>query len=166
MTKQGSVPLWSELPSHVQRDFREAGYESWYKGADETARLTLTNAYLKLRNLDLWQFADRPAQSPKDTTPGALVFWTDRPQALKDSLKEKDDFTPTWPTLSSDLRWDSREKVGSAQLHLKNFDQKNWPENWIQAHIDPIGLTWTPGHGNHIMKRRIGTKTCFLSISY
>ena len=71
MTKQNRVPQWHDLPAHVQDDFQNAGYESWYRLANETARLTLINSYLKLSNLDLWQFVDRPAQSPEQTTPGA-----------------------------------------------------------------------------------------------
>lgn len=103
--------------------------------------LTLINAYLKLKSRNLWKFVHRPAREPKHTEPGCLEFLTAKPEALRDNLLRRDDFTDPTPSLFvRNVNWESREKEADCQLHLKNL--KGWPENRIHAHIDPSGFVW------------------------
>ena len=140
------VPNWNQLPTYVQDDFRTAKFESWYKDPmnDDERRLTLINAYLKLRSLGLWEFVNGPRSSnPQDMEKkGALEFFTQNPNNFLFELTRRGDFAHPSTQNNDRDEWTSREQVDKYSLHLKHHG--GWNKEWIEAHIDPTGLSWNP----------------------
>lgn len=129
-----SVPRWDELPDYAQTELGAGGWDAeWFarQAAAPIMRLTVLNLYVKLKGLSLWQFVGKESESQ----PGCLHFLASALPELKATLRERDEFTD--PQDSPDS-WDSREKRGDGALHFKHFT--GWPEEKVQAHIDPHGL--------------------------
>lgn len=139
------APDWNQLPGHVQNDFNNAGFGNWYQEANNTARLTLINNYVKMREADLWQYVNGPASPPHETQSGALDFLTRDIDGFRSNLYGRNDFSdPTpLPILDSDKKLASREYASELSLHFKTF--QDWPENRIQVHIDQYGLVPSQG---------------------
>ena len=128
------VPQWAELPDYAQKELAACGYDAaWFAAQAEapTLRLTVLNLYVKLKGLSLWHVVGREAGSQ----PGCLHFLCPDVEALKETLRERAEFTNPQDEKTS---WDSRERRADGALHFKHFE--GWPEAQVQAHIDPRGL--------------------------
>jgi hypothetical protein len=88
------------------------------------------NCRAKLKTHGLLAFVGREEASPL----GTYHFHCTDPDAFRARLKVLDFTPPGRP----EGRWESRERVPVASLHIKHFD--GWPADKLQAHIDPHGI--------------------------
>lgn len=147
MTGAGNLykaPDWNQLPEHVHNDFNNAGFGNWYQEANNDARLTLVNNYVKMRDANLWQYVNAPACLPHETKTGALEFLTRDIDAFRNNLYERNDFSnpAPLPLVDYDKKLASREYTDELSLHFKTFN--DWPKNRIEAHIDQYGIIPSP----------------------
>jgi hypothetical protein len=126
------APRWEELPEHARDELGPRGYDAgWFASHHDEDRLTVLTLYVKLSGLGLWSLVGREV----DSSVGALQFACSDVQALKRALREHKDFTRPE---DSALEWSCRERRAIGSLHFKHF--KGWPDDKVQAHIDPQGL--------------------------
>ncbi len=114
-------------------DLSRAGFApDWLARQAPGIRLTVLNLHRKLVSLDLWRFVG----AESSTNLGNLEFLVTDPAALRQTLRQRSDFTRP----REGPGWHSRERVRAAALHFKHF--VGWPADKIQAHIDPAGFGW------------------------
>jgi hypothetical protein len=92
--------------------------------------LGVVNVYRRMRGLGLWQFVGRE----DDSTLGNVHFRCTSVPALLAATRALGFTAPR----SQSGFWQVRQRVAHLALHLKHFD--GWPDDKLQAHIDPIGV--------------------------
>jgi hypothetical protein len=146
-----TIPKWTDLPSQVLADLKSLeaklkhnpklfNFMKAYQ-TDPLRRLTVLNLYVKLQDLNLWQFVNRIERS---TGVGDLEFLANNIVNLMNELKQRKGFT----FKGSAKGWECRENRGEASIHFKHFE--GWEDNKVQAHIDQAG--WVFGsYSKHLL---------------
>jgi len=114
-----------------EREFAAIGIDdAWVREHGPRVRLGVANVYRKMSALGLWEFVRRE----HDSDLGNLHFRCVSVPGLIARLAELG-FTRARPGSGF---WQSRERVTRLSLHIKHFE--GWPDDKLQAHIDPSGI--------------------------
>ncbi|MDX9719347.1 MAG: hypothetical protein RBU37_01275 [Myxococcota bacterium] len=123
------APTWQVLSQMQREELASVGIcGARYAGCEAPLQLTFLCIHAQLKLLELWRFIAR-----EDGSSQGCLHFRSKP-GLRAWLQQH----PTFHCSALGPRgWQARQRRLRFALHLKQFS--GWPEDRVQAHIDPVG---------------------------